>query len=161
METYFASETIEFFDAVGIIENKNIQKATIIITNDVSHCHLMRHLIVKSIAIEGVNKPKYSIYIDPRDNISNPNWYFNSTLFFYSNNSGISFTNLYFTYFIEEYDYINISDDYDFKTKKNIQIVDFLNEQSFNSFSILLMEFSNSKINFKDCIFENNTNRIF
>jgi hypothetical protein len=161
MQTYFANETIEFFDTVAVIENENITKATVIITNDVSHCHLMRHIGNKEITVRGVNKPKYSIYINPMDNISNPNWCFNSTLFFYFDNEGISFSNLHFTYFIEEYDFINISDDYDLKTKKNIKIIDFKKEQLFNSFNVLLMEFYNSKIIFKDCIFENNTNRTF
>lgn len=162
METYSACDTIEYFDAVRIIENGNIQKATIILTEDVIHCHLMRVLANKKITISGKNRPKYTICIDPRDNVFlSPNWYFNTTSLFYSNNVGISFINLDFTYYIEEYDFIQISQEYDSNSNKNIQIVDFRNEQSFNSFRILFMDFLNSKINFKDCIFENNTNRIF
>lgn len=161
METYFASKTIEFFDAAGIIENENIQKATIVLTNDVSHCHLMRFLKAKEITIIGSDKPKYNIYLAPEDNFSNPNWKFNSSLFFYSTNAGFNFTNLHFTYFIQEFDFIQITSDYDLKTKKNIETIDMKDEQFFNSFSVVLMEFYNSKIGFKDCIFENNTNRTF
>lgn len=162
METYFAGDTIEFFDAAGIIENENIQKATIVLTNDVSHCHLMRFLVDKEITITGANKPKYTISLDPRDNISsNPNWKFNSTLFFNSNNENINFSNLHFTYNIEEFDFFKITQDYDLKTKKNIETIDLKDEQFFNSFKIVFMEFYNSKIGFKDCVFENNTNRTF
>ena len=162
METYFAGDTIEFFDAAGIIENENIQKATIVLTNDVSHCHLMRFLVDKEITITGANKPKYTISLDPRDNISsNPNWKFNSTLFFNSNNENINFSNLHFTYNIEEFDFFKITQDYDLKTKKNIETIDLKDEQFFNSFKIVFMEFYNSKIGFKDCVFEKNTNRTF
>lgn len=159
METYFVSDTIQFFDAVEKIKAEHIGCATIKITNDVNHCHLIRFILDTQISLIGTNKPTYLIYLDPKEICSNPKWQFNSTLFFYYNNSDISFSNLHFTYIIEMYDFISLIPKDETESTKDI--IKFKENQILNSFSIVLMEFYYSKIEFKDCTFENNTNRIF
>jgi len=160
MITYFASDTIYFFDAVEKIKIGNSGCETITITNDVNHCHLIRFILGAKISIIGVNKPKYLIYLDPKEICSDPKWQFNSTLFFYSNNSDIRFSNLHFTYIIEIYDFISSKPKVE-ADNTTTEIINLEENQNHNSFTIVLMEFYNSKIDFKDCTFENNTNRVF
>lgn len=64
--------------------------------------------------VAGVNKPKHDIYIGLREISSNPNWIFNTTLFFFSNNGNFSFSNLHFITLKSII--IKISQDYDLKT---------------------------------------------
>lgn len=42
---------IDFYHTVDQIENENIKNATIYIENDISQCHLMRHLVDKMILL--------------------------------------------------------------------------------------------------------------
>lgn len=159
MKTYFANDTIQFFDAVEKIKTKNTRYNTITITNDVNHCHLIRFVPDREICILGYDKPKYLIYLDPKEISSNPKWQFNSTLFFYSNNWNISYSNLHFTYIIEKYDFI--SSTFNITTDNTTETINLKDDQILNSFNIILMEFYNSKVKFKGCTFENNTNRTF
>lgn len=140
MIEYLVNDTIQFFDVINKIKTDKTRQASIILKNEVSHCHLLRFLNDVVLNIIGF-KTKYNIYLDPKQLSSNPKWKFNSTLFFYSNNQDISYSNLTFGYFIEQYD--------------------FMNDPLLDSFGIVLMEFYNSKITFKDCEFENNTDRNF
>lgn len=140
MIDFFVNDTIQFFDVIDKIKTDKIRQASIILKNEVSHCHLLRFLNDVELNIIGF-KINYSIYLDPKELSSNPNWKFNSTLFFHSGNSDITYSNLNFVYTIEEYD--------------------FISDPLLDSFSIVLMEFYNSTVNFKNCVFHNNTNRTF
>lgn len=140
MVEYIVHDTIQFFDAIGKIKTDKTRKASIMIKNEVSHCHMLRFLNGVQLHIGG-SKTNYKIYLDPKELSSNPNWKFNSTLFFHSGNNDITYSNLNFVYTIEEYD--------------------FSSDPLLDSFSIVLMEFYNSTVIFKDCVFQNNTNRTF
>lgn len=140
MKDYLAGDTNSFFDAITEIENKDLKDASIVITGSVNHCHLLRHLKDVKLNING-NNSSYNIYLNPKELNSNPKWKFNSTLFFHSGNNDIKYSDLNFTHTIEQYD--------------------FISDPILNSFGIVLMEFYNSNVIFKDCTFENNTDRTF
>lgn len=140
MSEYFVEDTIQFFDVIAKIKSEKNEEASILIGNNVDHCHLLRFLDAVKFNIVGRNV-NYNIYLDCKELSSNPEWKFNSTLFFHSDNIGITYSGLKFTYNIESYD--------------------LMDDPMFNSFSIVFMEFYNSEINFKDCHFENSTDRTF
>lgn len=140
MAQYLVEDTIQFFDAIAKIKSEKNDEASIIIKNSVDHCHLLRFLDLVKLNIVGRNVD-YNIYLDCKELSSNPEWKFNSTLFFHSANIGITYSYLKFTYNIESYD--------------------FMDDPILNSFSIVFMEFYKSEINFKDCHFENSTGRKF
>lgn len=140
MSEYFVEDTIQFFDAIAKIKNGKNEEASIIIENNVDHCHLLRFLDAVKLNIVGRNV-NYNIYLDCKELSSNPAWKFNSTLLFHYDNHDITYSCLKFTYNIETYD-----------------LMDY---PILNSFSIVFMEFYNSEINFKDCHFKNSTDRIF
>lgn len=160
MTEYIINDLIDFYDIVDQIEDDNIKKVTLIITKDIDHCSRLRCLRDKQITVRGLNKPEYDICLNRREISSDPNWYFNWTSFIHSG-IYINYLNLYFTYLIQEFVCTNTSHEYDEKTNKYIEVIDLEDSQNFNSFKILLMEFSKSVIVFKDCILENNTNRTF
>lgn len=140
MVEYIVSDTIQFFDAIGKIKTDKTRKASIIIKNEVNHCHMLRFLNGVQLDVGGY-KTNYNIYLNCKELSSNPNWKFNSTLFFHSGNNEITYSDLNFVYTIEQYD--------------------FMSDPLLDSFGIVLMEFYNSKVIFKDCVFQNNTNRTF
>ena len=161
MSTYLIQEEISFYDTVDLIEKENVKIATIHLETDTSHNHRLRFLKNQEITISGVSKPKYNIYLDPRQVSDNPNWKFNTTPFWFQNHIGINFLNLNFTYLIEQYDYIELILDFDEETNKTTEIINYSDGQVLIAYGIILMEFEGSTVNFKDCIFENNTNRAF
>ena len=140
MSEYFVEDTIQFFDTIAKIKSEKNDEVSIFIENSVEHCHLMRFLDIAKLNIVGQNI-NYNIYLDCKELSSNPAWKFNSTLLFHSDNHDITYSGLKFTYNIESYD--------------------LMDDPILNSFSIVLMEFYNSEINFKDCHFENSTDRTF
>ena len=161
MSTYLIQDEISFYDTVDLIEKENVKIATIHLETDTSHNHRLRFLKNQEITISGVSKPKYNIYLDPRQVSDNPNWKFNTTPFWFQNFQGLSFLDLYFTYSFYEYDYYTLIVDFDQETKKSTEIINYSDGQVLIAYGIVLMEFDGSKVNFKECIFENNTNRVF
>lgn len=140
MVKYVVNDTIQFFDAISKIKTDKTRKASIIIKDEVNHCHMLRFLNDVVLNIIGF-KTEYNIYLDPKELSSNPNWKFNSSLFFHSGNKDITYSDLNFVCTIEQYD--------------------FMSDSLLDSFGIVLMEFYNSQVNFKNCQFENNTDRAF
>ncbi|GGF29983.1 hypothetical protein [Flavobacterium limi] len=140
MNEYYVQDTNHFFDTITKIKNEGNKEAYFIIENSIDHCHLIRFLKDVKLCITG-QKNDYNIYLDPKELSSNPNWKFNSTLFFFWDNNDIIYSNLNFVYTIQQYD--------------------FIDDPIWNSFGMVLMEFYNSKIIFKNCLFENKTNRAF
>ncbi|TDX11325.1 hypothetical protein [Flavobacterium sp. S87F.05.LMB.W.Kidney.N] len=140
MKEYLVGDTNSFFDAITEIQNKDLKEASIAINGSVNHCHLFRHLKDVKLNVNGDNS-SYNIYLDPKELNSNPKWKFNSTLFFHSDNNDITYSSLNFIYTIEQYE--------------------FIDNPVLNSFGIVLMEFYDSEVKFKDCTFENNTDRTF
>lgn len=158
---YIANDILEFFDAVDIIENDRIKQATIVLTNDVNHCHKLRFLSNLEITISSINKSNYNIYLDPRQVTDNPAWKFNTTPFWFQNQRRLCFSNLHFIYSFFKYDYYTLILDFDEETKTTTETIDYCDGQILTAFGIVLMEFDSSKVNFKHCKFENNTNRPF
>nr|WP_315195347.1 hypothetical protein [uncultured Flavobacterium sp.] len=161
MSSYYVKDLINFYETVDLIDNENIKTATICIENDIEHCHKLRHLSNSKIQICGTNKPKYNIYLDPRQVSDNPKWKFNITPFWFQNCKEFRFLDLHFTYSFFEYDYYTLTVDFDEETKKTTEKINYCDGQILIAYGIVLMEFDNSKINFNNCMFENNTNRAF
>lgn len=140
MKEYFVSDTNRFFDVFTEIKNEEIREASVNIKDIVDHCHLLRFLKDVKLNINGSNTD-YRIYLDPKELSSNPEWKYNSTLFFHSDNNDFTYSNLNFVYSIEQYD--------------------FMDDPILNSFGIVFFEFYNSQVLFKDCEFDNKTDRTF
>jgi hypothetical protein len=161
MTEYFIEDLQNYYDTVEIIENKGLSNVSLVIKNDISHCHKLSYLADQEISIVGLNKPEYNIYIESIRTVLISQWKFNTSNFSYYHTHNINFRNLHFTYFIEQNGHVIISYDYDEKTDRQIEIIALINKFYVESFGIILMEFSSSTMEFKDCTFENNTNKTF
>ena len=161
MTAYFIEDIKNYYETVELIENEVKGSVSLIIKNDIGHCHRLRHLDNEEISMVGLNKPKYEINIDVEEISSNPSWRFNGTLFFYSGRDNINFSNLHFIHVLNYLYFVDFDYEYDEETDKYIELIELKNDFNFSAFNILLMEFSGSTMEFKDCTFENNTNKKF
>lgn len=161
MTAYFIEDIKNYYETVELIENEVKGRVTLIIKNDIDHCRKIRYLDNEEISVVGLNKPKYEISIDALGMTYGPYWRFNDTLFFYSGRDNINFSNLHFIHVLGHLYNIDFNYEYDEETDKYIELIELKNEFNFSSFNILFMEFSGSTMAFKDCTFENNTNKKF